>query len=135
MRTLSQMSHKSKWLPFSCVSWGDSLPFSKGFFLPTVRDEGGAGVQHSSGDVEQAIGNRAKRAALAMASAYQGCVLRPANPVVLHGNPGPMVYGIGQTLMTSLSSNQDQALTRPLGHGSRVRRLSDCVPRLADEAT
>ena len=52
---------------------------------------------------------------MAVTSAAQSCVFGPANAVVLHGNPRPMVHGVGQALVAGLSSDHDQALARPLG--------------------
>ena len=53
---------------------------------------------------------------MAVTSTAQGRIFCSADPVVLHGNPRPMVHGIGQALMAGLSSDHDQALAGPLGN-------------------
>ena len=54
---------------------------------------------------------------MAGAAAPQGRVFRPADAVMLNGNAGPMVHGIGKPVVARLSSDHDAAFSRRLGDG------------------
>ena len=47
----------------------------------------------------------------------QSCVLCSANPVVLNGHVRPVVHGVRQSLLAGLASDNDKALSGPLGDG------------------
>jgi hypothetical protein len=84
--------------------------------------EGSAGFQHGTGDVQEAVGDRSQGAAMTVTSTSERGVFCPAR-IALHGDPGPMVRGVGEPIMAGLSSDDDAALARPLGTGATPVKL------------
>lgn len=77
--------------------------------------EGGAGFQHGTGDIEEAVGDRSQRAAMTVPAAPESGVFGPALGVMLDGNAGPMVHGVAKPVMASLSPDDNTAFAGPLG--------------------
>ena len=116
-RTRARLRAESR-LTRSPNHWGMmGLPtvYQAAFWAAEGRVEGGAGFEHGTGDVEESVGDRAERLAMAMTSASQFGVFGAAARIVLHGDTGPMVDGVGEAVVAGLSSDDDAALSGPLG--------------------
>ena len=90
------------------------------------RIEGSAGFEHGTSDVEEAIGDRSQCAAMTMTAPTQRCVLRATGPVVLHSDTRPVVHGVRQSLVASLSPNDDDTLSGALCDGRDSRQTAQC---------
>jgi len=66
--------------------------------------EGGAGGEHGAGDGEEAVGDRAQCAGVAVATSAQGGVFLAAVRVALHGDAGPVVGGIGEAVVSGMAT-------------------------------
>jgi hypothetical protein len=77
--------------------------------------EGGAGSEHGTRNVDQAISARSQGAAVAMTTAWERGVFGPALGVALHGDACPMVHGVDEPVMACLSTDHDAIFTRPFG--------------------
>src|SRR5947207_3057626 len=82
---------------------------SSGFLADQRWIEGRAGSEHGTGDVEQVIGDRSQRTCVIVPAASERGVFGPACRVVLHGDAGPMVDGVGQALIAGISSDNELA--------------------------
>ena len=109
------------------MAGGTPHRLSSGFLSRQGGIEGGAGFEHGAGDIEQSVGDRSQGSAMAVTSASEFGVFRPAARIVLHGDAGPMIDRVGETVVAGLASDDDAALARALG--DRARRLSDCARR------
>ena len=72
--------------------------------------EGGLGFEHGTGDGEEAVGDAAQGAAMAVTALAQFGMAGAAARVVLNGDAGPMVDGGAQPQMTGLAREDDAAL-------------------------
>ena len=63
--------------------------------------ECGAGFEHGASDIEQSVGDRSQGSAMAVTAASQFGVLRPAARIVLHGDAGPMIDRVGETVVAA----------------------------------
>jgi hypothetical protein len=52
-----------------------------------------------------------------MTSASKLGVFRSASLIMLHGDPRPMIGGVGEPVVAGLSSDDEATLARPLGDG------------------
>src|SRR6516162_6953041 len=84
----------------------------------TVRIEGGLGSEHGAGDGEEAVGDAAQGAAVAVTTLAQFGVARAAAGVVLNGDARPMVDGGAQPELAGLAHEHDAALAAAARHGS-----------------
>ena len=88
---------------------------ASGFWSSQRGVEEGAAFQHGTGDVEEAVCDRAERTSMAMTSAAQSGIFGSALAVVLNGRSRPMVHGVGEPVVACLPSNDDTTLARPFG--------------------
>ncbi len=88
---------------------------SRAFFGREGGVESGPGFQHGAGDIEKAVGDRSQGSAMAVTSASEGGIFRAASGVMLNRDARPVVHGVGEPIMASLSSYHYAAFARPLG--------------------
>ena len=78
----------------------------------------GLGSEHRTRDCEQAVGDRAQRAGMAVAPGSQRSVLGLAYGVVLDGDAGPVVECIAEARMGCEAAHDYLGLAGPPGDGS-----------------
>src|SRR5208282_3315229 len=113
--TASEISSGMKILAIKMPTGGTPHRLSRAFFGRGGGVESGPGLQHGAGDIEKAVGDRSQGSAMAVTSASEGGIFRAASGVALNCDARPMVHGVGESVMASLSSHHYAALARPLG--------------------
>src|SRR5512146_312015 len=92
-------------------------PLSSGILGVAGWVEGGSCPEHGTSDVEEAVCDRSQGASMAMSPGAQGGVLGAAYGIVLCGDAGPMVDGVGEPLMAGISAQHEAAFAGPPGDG------------------
>src|SRR5262249_4441037 len=72
--------------------------------------------KHRTSDVEEAVGDRSQRTAVTVTSASQCGVFGSASGVMLRGDAGPMVDGLGEPRVAGITPDNGAALTGALGN-------------------
>jgi hypothetical protein len=83
--------------------------------------------EHGASHREQAVGNAAQGAAVAVTALAEFGVAPTAEFVVLDGDAGPVIDGAAQPHMASLSHADDAALAAALGYRSDAGQGSQSV--------
>ena len=80
-----------------------------------VLVEDGLVIEHGTGDGEQAVGDGAEGTGMTMAALAQGAILFSASGIVLYGDPGPVIDGVGEAPVGCQAADHDLALTGASG--------------------